>query len=46
MDDSSDTNELALLTSNIINKICDVLNFFLSFLWKYEKEPTTCFSWC
>ncbi len=44
MEDSSDINELALLASNIINKVCDVLSFFLLFLWKYEKEPTTCFS--
>jgi hypothetical protein len=43
MDDSSDTNELA---SNIINTICDVLSFFLSFLCRFEKEPTTCLSSC
>jgi hypothetical protein len=32
MDDSSDNNELASLDSNIIDEVCDVLNFFLSFL--------------
>jgi hypothetical protein len=32
------TNELALLPSNIKNQVYGVLDFFLSFLMKYEEK--------
>ncbi len=31
-------NELTLLASNIRKEVCDVLNFFLSFLRKYKEK--------
>jgi hypothetical protein len=37
-DKSSLANELTLLASNIRKEVCDVLNFFLSFLRKYEEK--------
>jgi hypothetical protein len=39
-EDSIIANELALLAFNIIKKVCDVLNSFLSFLTKYRKKKT------
>jgi hypothetical protein len=36
-DDSTIAIELALMASNIRNEVCGVLDFFLSFLTKYEN---------
>jgi hypothetical protein len=36
--DSIIVDELALLVSNIRKEVCGVLDFFLSFLTKYEKK--------
>jgi len=33
-------NELALLTFNIRMEVCGVLDFFFSFLMKYEEKKT------
>jgi hypothetical protein len=33
-------NELALLVSNIKMEVCGVLDFFFSFLMKYEEKRT------
>jgi hypothetical protein len=39
--------ELSCLTSNIKKEVVGVLDFFLSFLRKYEKKnPMICFSLC
>jgi hypothetical protein len=39
--------ELSCLTSNIKKEVVGVLDFFLSFLRKYEKNnPMICFSLC
>jgi len=37
-DDSIISNELSLLTSNIKREVINVLDFFLSFLEKYENK--------
>jgi hypothetical protein len=33
-------NELALLASNVRMEVCGVLDFFFSFLMKYEEKRT------
>jgi hypothetical protein len=37
-DDSIVANELILLASNLKKQVCGVLDFFLSFLTKYENN--------